>query len=312
MPELFTTFQFLRPWWLLALIPGVALWWLLRRNKDPLRMYGGLIAPHLLKHLVVGENKQGFFHPVRIFSLVWLLLVIALAGPSWRMEPSPFAEQQAGLMVLLKTSTSMKAQDLPPSRLERAIYKIKDLFAVRGQEPSGLIAYSGSAHLVMPLTKDTRIIELMAGELDPDVMPVDGDNLSEALELARQQFDRSQTTGSILVIADSIDEALAEQLVEYRKKDGPPVQVLAMGPERQTARAAVARGARALDASVHTITVDDGDMRDIVAGAKRMVKEVSAHQEGSRQRDEGYLFVPFITALIALWARKGWSLRWQQ
>lgn len=311
MADLFTNFTLLRPLWLLAFLPGVALWWLLRRNKDPLRMYAGLIAPHLLKHLVIGETKQGVFHPVRIFPLAWLLLVIALAGPSWRMEPSPFAEQQAGLMVLLKTSSSMKAQDLPPSRLERAIYKMKDLFSVRGQEPSGLIAYSGSAHLVMPLTKDTRIIELMASELDPDVMPVDGDRLDEALELARQQFDRSKTTGSILIIADSIDEALAEQLGEYRKKSGLPVQVLAMAPEQQAAKAAVARGAKALDASVHTITVDDGDVRDIVAGAKRMVANVSAHQEGSRQRDEGYLLVPLIAALIALWARRGWSLRWQ-
>ena len=154
-------------------------------------------------------------------------------------------------------------------------------------------------------------MEERVGELDPDVMPVDGDNLSEALELARQQFDRSQTTGSILVIADSIDETQVGQLGEYRKKGGPPVQVLAMAPEQQAAKAAVVRGAKALDASVHTITVDDDDVRDIVAGAKRMVKEVSAHQEGSRHRDEGYLLVPLIAALIALWARRGWSLAWQ-
>ena len=311
MPEFFTNFQFLRPWWLLLLLPGGAFWWLLRRNKDPLQAYKGLIAPHLLKHLVIGETKQGPFHPVRIFPLVWLLLAIALAGPSWRMEPSPFAEQQAGLIVLLKTSSSMKAQDLPPSRMERAGYKMRDLFAVRGQEPSGLIVYSGSAHLVMPLTKDTRIIEQMAGELDPAVMPVDGDRLIEALELARQQFERSQTTGSILIIADSIDEAQVGQLGQYRNRDDPSVQVLAMAPDPQAARAAVARGAKALDAPVYTLTVDDGDVRDIVAGAKRMVHKMSAHQEGARQRDEGYMLVPVIAALIALWARRGWSLQWQ-
>ncbi len=69
-------------------------------------MYSGLIAPHLLKHLLIGESKKGIFYPVRIFPLAWLLLVIALSGPSWRLEPSPFAEQQAGLMVLLKVSSS--------------------------------------------------------------------------------------------------------------------------------------------------------------------------------------------------------------
>jgi Ca-activated chloride channel family protein len=123
-----TNFTLLRPLWLPALLPGAALWWFLRRNRDPRRLYGRQIAPHLLKHLVIGESKRGLFQPMRIFSLVWLLLVIALAGPSWRMEPAPFAEQQAGLMVLLKTGSSMKALDLPPSRLERAVHKLHDLF----------------------------------------------------------------------------------------------------------------------------------------------------------------------------------------
>ncbi len=205
----------------------------------------------------------------------------------------------------------MNAQDLPPSRLERAIYKLHDLFAVRGEEPAGLIAYSGSPHLVMPLTRDTHIIELMAGELDPSVMPVDGDRLIDGMELARQQIERSKITGSVLIIADSIDEAQAGQLAEYRKKDGLPVQILVMAPEKQVARAAVEKGARALDASVHTVKVDENDVRDIVSGAKLMVMDINAHNEGARQRDEGYLLVPLIALLIALWARRGWSLQWQ-
>ncbi len=311
MMDWLQNFTFLRPWWLLALLPGGGLLWLLLRKKYPMRLYRGLIAPHLLKYLITGETRHGIFHPILIFPLIWLLLVIALSGPSWRMEPSPFAEQQAGLMVLLKVSDSMKAQDLPPSRLERAKYKLHDLFSIRGKEPAGLIAYSGSAHLVMPLTRDTRIIELMAGELDPTVMPVDGDRLNDGLEFAREQFEHSKTTGSVLVITDSIDESQAEKLSEYHKNNGPPVQVLAMAPEQKTARAAVASGARAINASVHTITVDDKDVREIVDRAKRIVTDISANKEGSRQKDEGYLLVPLIVLFIGLWARRGWSLQWQ-
>lgn len=273
-------------------------------------MYQGMIAPHLLKHLVIGETQKGLLHPLRLFPLVWLVLVAALAGPAWRMEPSPFAEQQAGLMVLLKTGSTMAAEDLPPSRLERGIFKMRDLFGVRGAEPTGLVAYSGSAHLVMPLTRDTRIIEVMAAELDPSIMPVDGDRLAEALELARQQFEGSQTRGSILVIADSIDESQVEQLREFGQNGGIPVQVLAMNPEPEAARSAVSQGAEALDAPVYTISPDDGDIRDIVAGARRMVNKVAAHDEGARVRDEGYMLVPALAVLIALWARRGWSLRW--
>ena len=311
MADFWSNLHFLRPWWLLALIPGAALWWFLHRSTDFLRQYKGLIAPHLLTHLVIGEQKQGVLHPLRIIPVVWILLVVALAGPSWRMEPSPFAEQQAGLVILLKTSRSMAAEDLPPSRLERAVYKMHDLFEIRGAEPSGLVAYSGSAHLVMPLTKDTRIIEVMAAELDPTVMPVDGDRLDLALELAGKQIGQSKSTGSVLVIADGIDENQLAQLTEYRQKGGPPVQVLVMATDPPTAKAAVARGADALGAAVHVATVDDSDVRSIVAGAKQMVRDVSAHEQGARRRDEGYWLVPLLTLLIALWARRGWSLGWQ-
>jgi Ca-activated chloride channel family protein len=310
MLELFHNFQLLRPLWLLALVPGALVWWLLRRNRDPLRHYQGLIAPHLLSHLVIGEQQQGFWHPLRVFPLVGLLLIMALAGPSWRREPPAFAEQQAGLMVLLKASRSMDAEDLSPNRMERAVFKLRDLLTLRGAEPAGLIAYSGSAHLVMPLTQDTRIIELMADGLGPEVMPLEGDRLDQALALARRQLEDRSSPGSILVIADGIDDARAEALSQFRSESAIPVQILALAADPRSARQAVAQGAQALDASVVPVTIDDQDIRDIVSGARRRVAALEGEQAGSRPRDEGYLLVPLITILIALWARRGWSLRW--
>jgi hypothetical protein len=58
-----------------------------------------------------------------------------------------------------------------PSRLERAAQKIRDLLAERRGTRSALIAYAGSAHLVMPLTRDADLIARFAAELSPDVMP---------------------------------------------------------------------------------------------------------------------------------------------
>ena len=308
MENLLHNFQLLRPWWLLALIPGVWVWFLLRRDRNRLRPYQGMIAPHLLAHLMTGQGRSRFWHPMTVFPVVGVLLIIALCGPSWRREPSPFGDQEAGLMVLLKASSSMQAQDLAPSRMARAVFKLRDLFALRGAEPSGLIAYSGSAHLVMPLTRDTRIIELMAEGLGPDVMPVDGDRLDAALELARQQFLRAASSGSILVMADGIDTVRAEGLRQFARQNRIPIQVLALGPDAASARRAVAQGADLLNAAVHPVSADDQDVRAIVAGARRRVAAVQGQQEESRPQDGGYLFVPVITILVALWGRRGWSL----
>ena len=62
-------------------------------------------------------------------------------------------------MIVLALSTSMDQADVAPTRLERAKQKIRDLLGVRAGARSGLIAYAGTAHLVMPLTDDRSVIE---------------------------------------------------------------------------------------------------------------------------------------------------------
>ena len=118
----------------------------------------------------------------------------------------------------------MQASDLQPSRLERAQHKLHDWLALRPGARAGLIAYSGSAHLVMPLTRDSRIVEQMAQALEPSVMPVQGEALADALKLAQQQLERAGVPGSIVVMTDSIAASQLSALAGYRQAGGPPVQ----------------------------------------------------------------------------------------
>jgi von Willebrand factor type A domain len=183
MSELLGHFHFLRPLWLLALVPAALIGWLLWRQRDPLRSYRTNIAPHLLTHLVIKAGKRSLLRPEVVLLCILPLSILALAGPSWRQEPSPFAEDQAAAIVVLKIAPSMQASDLQPSRLERAQHKLHDWLALRPGARVGLIAYSGSAHLVMPLTRDSRIVEQMAQALEPSVMPVQGDALKRSISL---------------------------------------------------------------------------------------------------------------------------------
>ena len=112
-----------------------------------------------------------------------LLGIFALAGPTWEREPAAFGEERAPIVVLLKATPSMLAKDIQPTRLERAVLKLRDLLEERPGALTALIAYSGSAHLVMPLTRDARIIELFAAEISPDILPKEGDALAAAVNL---------------------------------------------------------------------------------------------------------------------------------
>jgi len=234
-------FHFLRPILLLVAIPAFAVWFGLWRSQERSASWQQMVDSHLLPHLLVGESKRSALRPIQLLLAVWMITAMALAGPTWRMEPSPFADDQAGLVVIMKIGESMLATDVQPSRLERARHKLRDLLDERQGSATGLIVYSGSAHLVMPLTRDDRIISAMLEDLTPDLMPVEGDALIEALQKAEQVLGKSGVAGSTLVIADSVSlqqaSALSSAEIEL------PVQFLSMrSPNATIERAAKCSG----------------------------------------------------------------------
>jgi len=298
-------FHFLRPFWLLAALPALAVWWGLWRQQDNVVSWRQVVDQHLLEHLIVGDSGQRGPRPIHLLLVIWIICTVALAGPAWRMEPSPFADDEAGLVVLLKVSGSMLATDVQPSRLDRAKHKLRDLLELRKGKSTGLIAYSGSAHLVMPLTRDDRIVSTMVEDLTPELMPVDGDALEQALHLAEKVLARSGVPGSVLVIADNVSPSQALSTVELEL----PVQFLSIQPQGGLVDNGLQSAAGNLNAPVIKLSADPTDVERVARRAQSKLKAVSATSEGTRWQDGGYPLLPFIALLALMWSRKGWLVR---
>ncbi len=315
-------FHFLRPWWLLTLVPAVLLFWLIRRRQDPARAWRGVIADHLLPSLLQRGADTPRVHPAPVLLAGWVLMTVAVAGPTWRLEPSPFGEDEAALVIALEVTPTMLARDVQPSRLARAAQKIRDLLALRRGTRTALVAYAGSAHLVMPLTRDTTLIERSAAELSPDVMPVEGDATGEALALAQEQIARSGLPGSILLVTDGIPTTERPRLSAHRSQGGAPVQILGVAadagapappdgpPAPALDRAALQAEAGALGATVTVVTPDDDDVRWLARHAETSVV-TSGAAGGRRWRDAGWWLVFPGAALALLWFRPGWMVQWR-
>ena len=299
-------FTLLRPFWLLALLPVAWAAWSLWRRQDARTAWGKVIAPHLLDHLMLSPGGTTRIRPIHTLMLSWMLGVIALAGPSWQWEPSPFAEDEAGMVILLKVSPSMLATDVQPNRLARAKHKLRDLLARRQAGATALIAYSGSAHLVMPLTRDSGIINSMAEGLLPETMPIEGDVLTEALKLAETVVERAETGGSILVLADAVAPGEAAALQQNKPDLSLPIQFLSLNAPGAPVEPALLRTARALNAEITSLSVDDRDVETVVRRAHHDVRSVVAAQNGQRRRDAGYWLLPLIALCAVLGGRKGW------
>lgn len=298
-------FHFLRPWWLLALLPAGLLGWRLWAAADPGRAWRGVVAPDLLPHLLVGGGRRAWVTPAHLLVAGWVVATVALAGPTWEREPAPFADDAAVLVVVLKVTPSMETPDVAPTRLARATQKVHDLLALRPGAKTALVAYAGSAHRVVPPTADGGVIDSFAGELAPDVMPVAGDAAGEALATADAVLAKTGRRGWVLWVADAAGADQTAPLADYRAKGRAPVSVLAVagpGPELDSLTTAAA----ALGADLVRVTPDDADVRRL-AGNTRF--SAAASDTGERWRDAGYWLVPVLAALVLVSFRRGWVIR---
>ena len=94
-------FHLLRPLWLLALIPVAAIFAMLLWRQNPRAQWGGVIAPHLLQHLIVQPGQGRGVNPLYLVTAGLVLGIVALSGPTWRRELPPFVEDKAPLMIVL-------------------------------------------------------------------------------------------------------------------------------------------------------------------------------------------------------------------
>jgi Ca-activated chloride channel family protein len=308
MSELVNQFHFLRPLWLLATIPILFLWWRLYRGRDPRLGLSDDIAPHLLDRLVTSPTDQPWFRPVTMILPLALVAIFAIAGPSYRQQPSPLAQDKSQLMLIVKVTPSMLTEDLQPTRLERVRTKIHDLLETRKGADTGLIAYSGSAHLVMPATPDGEVIDHMLESLDPSIMPTEGDSLASALQIAAEQLSDKTSPGSLLVVADSVQQTEMAAIGTWRQQNQVSVQILV--PLRDDAalqRSGVPEAASALGASVHRISPDDQDINAIASAADRAIVALT-DDESTQWRDDGYWLVPIMAIGVLYWCRRGWSI----
>lgn len=313
-------FHFLRPAWLLLLIPAAFLMWSVFQRSDSLRAWKKIIAPGLLEHLLLRESAvNGSWRPVYMLGIAWLVGILALAGPSWKLQDSPFSEDQAALYIVIKVTPEMLARDIQPSRLQRSVLKIHDLLELKQDIRTGLIAYAGSAHLVMPLTSDSEIINSFAEALEPDIMPLEGDEPAEAIALANQRLKKAAVPGTIVLITDAIDTSQLNALEKISKQGGADVHILAVAagpdvippPGSPPAPAlnmnSLRQAARMMGGSVIAVTADKHDVESLSAKIERSLSHAPS-QEGRQWQDAGYYLLALLALIMLTFFRRGGSV----
>lgn len=307
-------FHLLRPWALLLALPGLWLIAMQRKRRTRKDMFGGIIAPHLLEHLRLNRTDSRWFNPTTFSLVLVILMLVIIAGPSWRQQPSPLSQDESALVVMLDVSSSMQQPDVQPSRLQRAKQKASDLLALRPDKRSALVVYAGSAHTVLTLTADQSILNQYLSSLNTDMMPREGKFPEYALPLVDQVLLDTSAPASVVLLTDGLGADSASAFADYFA--ARPHQLLVLGVGTQSDEPGLVPLERrnledlAAASSGHYVelTIDDSDVHKL----ERLVEShyVVIDDDALPWLDSGYPLVFVCIAVFLMWFRKGWTLTW--
>jgi Ca-activated chloride channel family protein len=205
-----TEFHCIRPLWLFAFIPLLAWAWYSLRQSPAMTAWSNVCDKHLLPHLI---QRKGHHRRMVSFGVLFLSLafmIVSLSGPTWSRLPVPTYQNTQPRVLLLDMSEAMFEHDVSPDRLQRAKFKLHDLFQHQDAGQFGLVVYTSEPFVVAPLTEDGQTIDALLSSLTPDIMPVAGQELSHALEQAARLIAQAGFQhGELLVLTASPPSAEA-------------------------------------------------------------------------------------------------------
>ena len=214
-------FHWLRPLWLLALVPTILLLILLFRTHFRRVQWHQHISPALLPALLDGPVSQANRWLLAGIGLFWVIASLVLAGPVWEKQPVPVVKNRQALVIAWDLSPSMLAKDISPSRLGRSRLKIIDLLNSREEGQTALVAYSAEAYTVTPLTDDIQTIINLLPALSPTTLPSVGSNPEMAFQQANDLLDQAGIqAGQIVMLTDEITPDALENLTQ-QVEDSP-------------------------------------------------------------------------------------------
>lgn len=273
---IFSEFHFLRPWWLLALIPAAIFVLALWRVNSALSAWDKAIDKNLLPYLLDRSRNAAQRTPLLLLLGAWVLSAVALAGPVWEKLPQPVQQREDALVIVMDLSLSMFAQDHVPSRLDLAKRKLRDILALRDEGQTALVVYAGDAHAVMPLTDDVVTIEALVPSLSPNIMPLFGSNPMAAMDMAIELLDNVEASeGKILLMTDGIS-GFDQELLITRQLEDRPYDLLVMGIGTE-------QGAPIRTSDGNFLTDQQGAM--VVPALNRSVLQSLANRVGGRYHD---------------------------
>ena len=216
--------------YLLLLLPFLAAFYLYSnyRRRKAIRKFGD---PVLMAQLMPDVSK---YRPDVKFWLVFAaigLFAVLLARPQFGSKLETVKRQGVEVMIALDISNSMLAQDVQPSRLEKAKRLVAQLVDEMEKDKVGMIVFAGDAFTQLPITSDYISAKMFLESINPSLISKQGTAIGAAINLATRSFTPQEGVGrAVIVITDGENhEGGAVEAAKAAAEKGIQVSVLGVG-----------------------------------------------------------------------------------
>lgn len=219
--------------WLVSIVIVLALFYIVQyfKRKSSLRKFGD---PNLLYQLMPDVSRWRGLIKFLLLELSLVFMIIMLARPQEANQISE--EKRSGIetMIAIDISNSMLAEDVTPSRLDRAKMLVEGLVETFSDDKIGLIIFAGDAFVQLPITNDYVSAKMFLNSIEPSMIVNQGTDIASAINMASHSFTQQEHVGkAIIVITDGEDhEGGALEAAKEAKDNGMNIYMLGIGTSK--------------------------------------------------------------------------------
>lgn len=169
-----------------------------------------------------------------VVALGLIFLIIALVNPKMGTKMETVKREGIDIIFAIDVSKSMLAEDIAPNRLEKSKQLVSQIINQLGNDRIGIIAYSGNAFPVLPITTDYSVAKMFLQTMNPGMISTQGTSIDEAINLAATFVNKKDKTNKLLIIiSDGEDHSdNSESAAEEAKKLGIKIITIGVGTEK--------------------------------------------------------------------------------
>jgi Ca-activated chloride channel family protein len=217
----------------LAIIPVLfvlfllVLWWKKRTQRQ-------FADTNLIQKLSPEQSTFKSFLKITVVCLGLAFLVVGLTNPKMGTKLETIKREGVDIVFALDVSKSMLAEDIAPSRLDKAKQIITRIIENLGSDRVGIIIYAGNSYPLLPITTDHAAAKMFLQNANPDMVSSQGTAINEAVERGITYFDNDEQTNRFLfIVSDGEDhEENTVSLAEEAKKQGIKIYTVGVGTEK--------------------------------------------------------------------------------